>query len=605
MSSPFEFTSQNQERFQQILTRYPNKRAAMLPTLHLAHEQQGHITTEVEESVAELLEVPLVDVHEVLTFYTLYFQKPMGRHHVRLCMSISCWLRGSDRIKDHLRSRMGVESGAISEDGGFSWEAVPDCLGACEMAPMMQVDEDYYGPLTPEHVDHILEATEQGQDITATSDSVKSKAPPTVQLISEHFGNSKARELEWYRKQGGYAGAEKALEMQPGDITDMVIHANLRGLGGAGFPTGRKWSFVPQDTGKPIYLTANADESEPGTFKDRYIMEWDPHRLLEGIIICAYAVGIHTTYIYIRGEYVRPAQILQQAIEEAYREGVLGKRVLGKDFQLDVHLHRGAGAYICGEETGLLESLEGKKGWPRLKPPFPTVVGLFGCPTVINNVETLSQLPKLLLKGAEWFAAVSCQHHGGTRLFALSGCVKKPGIYELPLGTSLRELIYEHGGGIPGDKKLKAVVPGGASAAILTEEDLDISLDFESLMKAGSMLGSGAVIVMDEDVCMVRACQNIMRFFAHESCGQCTPCREGTGWVYQILTRITEGAGTLEDIDNLAELADNMSGTSICALSDGAAMSFRSYVKKFRSEFEYHILHKKCDLEEKKTVVDA
>ena len=606
MSSPFEFTSENQKRFQQILARYPNKRAAMLPTLHLAHEQQGHITPEVEEVVAELLEVPLVDVHEVLTFYTLYFRQPMGRHHLRLCMSISCWLRGSDRIKEHLKNKMGVESGAITEDGSFSWEAVPDCLGACEMAPMMQVDEDYHGPLTPDGVDHILEATKQGQEIPTAPPpaSTKSKALP-IQLISEHFGKSQARELDWYRKQGGYEGAQKAFEMQPKEITEMVIHANLRGLGGAGFPTGRKWSFVPQDTGKAIYLTANADESEPGTFKDRYIMEWDPHRLLEGIIICAYAVGIHTTYIYIRGEYVRAAQILQKAIEEAYREGVLGERVLGKDFQLDVHLHRGAGAYICGEETGLLESLEGKKGWPRLKPPFPAIVGLFGCPTVINNVETLSQLPKLLLKGAEWFAGIACSHHGGTRLFALSGCVKRPGVYELPLGTSLRELIYEHGGGILGDKKLKAVIPGGASAAILTEENLDVSLDFDSLMKAGSMLGSGAVIVMDEDVCMVRACHNIMRFFAHESCGQCTPCREGTAWVYQILTRIAEGSGTPEDIDNLAELADNMSGTSICALSDGAAMSFRSYVKKFRSEFEYHILHKKCDLEEKKTTVDA
>ena len=606
MSSPFEFTSENQERFQQILTRYPNKRAAMLPTLHLAHEQQGYITPEVEEVVAELLEVPLVDVHEVLTFYTLYFRQPMGRHHLRLCMSISCWLRGSDRIQEHLINKMGVKSGAITKDGSFSWEAVPDCLGACEMAPMMQVDEDYHGPLTPERVDQIVEATAQGQEITTAPppDNTKTEALP-IQLISEHFGNSQARELQWYKKQGGYEGAQKALEMQPQEITDMVIHANLRGLGGAGFPTGRKWSFVPQDTGKAIYLTANADESEPGTFKDRYLMEWDPHLLLEGIIICAYAVGIHTAYIYIRGEYLRAAQILQKAIEEAYREGVLGERVLGKDFQLDVHLHRGAGAYICGEETGLLESLEGKKGWPRLKPPFPAVVGLFGCPTVINNVETLSQLPKILLKGAEWFAGIACSHHGGTRLFALSGCVKRPGVYELPLGTSLRELIYEHGGGVLGDKQLKAVIPGGASAAILTEKDLDVSLDFDSLMKAGSMLGSGAVIVMDEDVCMVRACQNIMRFFAHESCGQCTPCREGTGWVYQILTRIAEGAGTPEDIDNLAELADNMSGTSICALSDGAAMSFRSYVKKFRSEFEYHILHKRCDVEEKKTTVNA
>ena len=421
---------------------------------------------------------------------------------------------------------------------------------------------------------------------------------PIVKILSEHFGNGQAKELDWYRKQGGYEGARKALfEMQPQQIIDEVIQSDLRGLGGAGFPTGRKWNFVPQDTGKPIYLTANADESEPGTFKDRYILEWDPHRLLEGIIICAYAVGIHTAYIYIRGEYVRPAEILQVAIDEAYREGVLGERVLGKDFQLDVHLHRGAGAYICGEETGLLESLEGKKGWPRLKPPFPAVVGLFGCPTVVNNVETLSHLPKILLNGAAWFADIGCEHNGGTRLFALSGNVNRPGVYELPLGTSMRELIFEHGGGILGEKELKAVIPGGASSAVLTEEELDVTLDFDSLMKAGSMLGSGGVIVMDRDVCMVKASQNIMRFFSHESCGQCTPCREGTDWVYRILTRIVEGNGTKGDIGHLRELGENMTGTSICPLSDGSVMSFSSYVQKFRSEFEYHIHHKQCDVE--------
>ncbi len=421
---------------------------------------------------------------------------------------------------------------------------------------------------------------------------------PIVKLLSEHFGNGQAKELDWYRKQGGYEGARKALiEMQPQQVIDEVIQSDLRGLGGAGFPTGRKWNFVPQDTGKPIYLTANADESEPGTFKDRYILEWDPHRLLEGIIICAYAVGIHTAYIYIRGEYVRPAEILQEAIDEAYREGVLGERVLGQKFQLDVYLHRGAGAYICGEETGLLESLEGKKGWPRLKPPFPAVVGLFGCPTVVNNVETLSHLPKILLNGAAWFADIGCEHNGGTRLFALSGNVNRPGVYELPLGTSMRELIYEHGGGIVGDKALKAVIPGGASSAVLTEEELDVTLDFDSLMKAGSMLGSGAVIVMDRDVCMVKASQNIMRFFSHESCGQCTPCREGTDWVYRILTRIVEGNGIKDDIGHLTELGENMTGTSICPLCDGSVMSFSSYVQKFRSEFEYHIHHKQCDVE--------
>ena len=419
---------------------------------------------------------------------------------------------------------------------------------------------------------------------------------PIVKLLSEYFGNSQAKDLDWCQDQGGYEGARQALKMNRETIIDQVIKSNLRGLGGAGFPTGRKWSFIPQGTGKPIYLAVNADESEPGTFKDRYILEWDPHRLIEGIIICAYAVGIHTAYIYIRGEYILAYETLQKAINDAYRKGVLGKKVLGNNFHLDVHIHRGAGAYICGEETGLLESLEGKKGWPRLKPPFPAVVGLFNCPTVINNVETLSHLPKIILNGPVWFAEIGCTQNGGTRLFALSGSVQKPGVYELPMGTPLRELIYEHGGGIIDSKKIKAIMPGGASSAILTTENLDVPLDFESLQKLDSMLGSGAVIVMDEDICMVKAAHNIMSFFSHESCGQCTPCREGTHWVYRILTRILKGDGNNQDIKNLLELADNMSGTSICALSDGAAMAFRSYIRQYKSEFEYHILHKACNL---------
>lgn len=417
---------------------------------------------------------------------------------------------------------------------------------------------------------------------------------PIVKLVSEFFGNENARKLSWRLEHGGYEGAKKALEqMTPEQIIEEVTRSNLRGLGGAGFPTGKKWSFVPKDTDKPKYLAVNFDEAEPGTFKDRYIGEWDPHLLLEGILICCYAVGIHKAYIYIRGEYVRPYEILKEALEEAYAAGILGSSVLGKDFSLEVTIHRGAGAYICGEETGLLESVEGKKGWPRLKPPFPAVVGLFGCPTVINNVETLSHLPKIILKGGAWFAGLGCERNGGTRLFALSGSVKKPGVYELPLGTPLRELIYEHGGGILGDKKLKAVIPGGASSAVLTADEVDISMDFDTLAKAGSMLGSGAVIALDEEVCMVGALHNIEHFFAHESCGQCTPCREGTGWVYRILTRILQGEGRPADLETLLSLAQNMSGTSICALCDGAAMPLRSFVQKFRHEFEHWIEHKR------------
>jgi NADH-quinone oxidoreductase subunit F len=423
---------------------------------------------------------------------------------------------------------------------------------------------------------------------------------PIVRLVSENFGNPQARDISWYQEHGGYEAARKAMfEMTPKQVTEEVIRSNLRGLGGAGFPTGRKWSFVPADDSQPRYLTVNADEAEPGTFKDRYILEWDPHRLIEGILICCWAVGIHTAYIYIRGEYVRPYRILQQAVDEAYREGVLGGRALGKDFKLDLHIHRGAGAYICGEETGLLQSLEGKKGWPRLKPPFPAVVGLFNCPTVINNVETLSHLRNIILKGGQWFADIGSDRNGGARLYALSGRVKRPGVYELPMGTPMRELIYEHGGGILHDHQLKAVIPGGASAPVLKADQIDVRMDFDTLAKLGSMAGSAGVVVMDETVCMVKAMHTIADFFFHESCGQCTPCREGTGWVYKILSRILAGYGTRDDHKNLLNIAHYMSGTAVCALSDGASMAYRGFLTQFPEEFEYHVKHKKCDVEER------
>ena len=427
---------------------------------------------------------------------------------------------------------------------------------------------------------------------------------PIVKLVSEYFGNEQARNLDWYQKHGGYAAARKALfEITPKQVTEEVIKSNLRGLGGAGFPTGKKWSFVPETDDLPKYLAVNADEAEPGTFKDRYILEWDPHRLIEGIIICSWAVGIHQAYIYIRGEYVRPYRILKAAVDEAYQKGILGERVLGKDFKLDLHIHRGAGAYICGEETGLLESLEGKKGWPRLKPPFPAVVGLFKCPTVINNVETLAHLRCIIERGGEWFADLGVDRNGGTRLFALSGHVKRPGVYELPMGTPFRELIYEHGGGIVGDRRLKAVIPGGISAPVLRADQVDIPMTFDDLNKAGSMLGSAGVVVMDETVCMVEAMHTVAEFFAHESCGQCTPCRHGTGWVYRIVSRILEGHGSEDDLGTLMHAANYMTGTSICALSEGASMAYRGFLTQFPEEFKYHVRHGKCDVKEKRQAV--
>ena len=404
--------------------------------------------------------------------------------------------------------------------------------------------------------------------------------------------------LENYKKHQGYETARKALKMTPDEIIEEMKKSKLRGLGGAGFPTGVKWGFVPKNIDKPIYLVVNCDESEPGTFKDKYIVADATHAMLEGIIIASYAIGAHACYIYIRGEYVLPAQRIEAAIQEAYDAGILGEKVLGTDFKLDVYLHRGAGAYICGEETALLDSLEGKKGWPRMKPPFPAVEGFNRCPTIVNNVETLAYVPAIFKNGPEWFAEMGHGRSGGMRLYCISGHVKKPGIYELPVGTTLREMIYEHAGGILEDKELKCVVPGGASSPPLRPDEIDVPMETDELAAIGSMLGSAGVMVMHEDTDLVEMLMSTIRFFHHESCGQCTPCREGTGWLDKILHRMSSGMGREEDPENLLEIADGIFGNTICALGDAAAMPVQGYLEKFLDEFKAHAQQKKSTLAE-------
>ena len=409
-------------------------------------------------------------------------------------------------------------------------------------------------------------------------------------ILSRNFNIPDALKLSVAESRGAYVTAKKVISsVKPEEVTNAVLASNLRGLGGAGFPTGKKWQYIPKDNKKPVYFVVNADEGEPGTFKDRYILERDPHGLIEGIIISAFAIGSHKSYIYIRGEYVEPCRRLQSAVDEAYAKGYLGKKIFGTGFDLNVVVHRGAGAYICGEETALLESLEGKRGLPRLKPPFPATVGLFGCPTIINNVETLACVPHILKNGAEWFVKLGTPTNGGTRLFSVSGHVKKPGVYELPMGIPLREIIYQHAGGILGDRKLKAVIPGGISAKILTANEIDVKMDYDDLKAAGSMLGSAGVIVMDETACMVKMLLLACKFFAHESCGQCSPCREGTGWATKIVKRIYNGEGSMEDLDTLLTIACNMEGRTICVFADAAAWPIQSYITKFRGEFEKYI----------------
>jgi NADH-quinone oxidoreductase subunit F len=413
-------------------------------------------------------------------------------------------------------------------------------------------------------------------------------------ILTRRWGKPGSATLESYRADGGSRALDKALGLEPSAIVDEVKKSNLRGRGGAGFATGLKWTFLPKDV-RPRYLTVNADESEPGTFKDRYIIEHEPHQLIEGIAITSWALDIHRAYVYIRGEFAKQTRILEKALEEARAAGVIGSRLLGKkDFDLEIHVHRGAGAYICGEESALLESLEGKKGYPRLKPPFPAVVGLWGKPTIINNVETLANVPWIVEHGGEAFAALGTAKSGGTRLFCVSGHVKRPGVYEKPVHYNLKKLVMEDCGGPEGGRAVKAVIPGGSSAPVLAASEIDVSLEFDALKAAGTMAGSGGIIVFDESTCMVRALSRLARFYAEESCGQCTPCREGTNWMEGMLHRIEHGEASAADVDRLEQVANAIAGNTICALGDAAAMPVQSFVKKFKPEFLAHVELRRC-----------
>lgn len=417
-----------------------------------------------------------------------------------------------------------------------------------------------------------------------------------VRILSEKFDLENGHLLEVAKQHGAYQTLDALFDMEPVAVIEEVKRSGLRGRGGAGFPAGVKWGFLPKDTGKPVYLAVNSDESEPATFKDRYILVRDPHMLIEGIIICCWAIDCHDVYIYIRGEYTTQVKMLQAAIDEAYAAGYLGDRVCGRDFRVDVTVHRGAGAYVCGEETALLESIEGKKGQPRSKPPFPAVEGLYNCPTIINNVQTIASLPFILKNGAEAYTAYGTEKSPGTHLFGISGHVEKPGMYELPLGLPLMEVLDKVAGGVWKGRKLKGVIPGGSSTPVLTaEEAKTVTLDYESMAAHGTMFGSGGIVVLDETVDMVRVVENLCNFYHHESCGQCTPCREGLGWMRKITKKLLAGEGTLADVDLLRELCDNIEMKTVCVLSAACTMPVRSYLDKFRHEFEAYAVDRGTD----------
>lgn len=620
-------------------------RSALLPLLHLVQAEDGYVSSAGIEFCARQLGLTAAEVTAVATFYTMYRRDPTGTYHVGVCTNSLCAVMGGDAIYAALREHLGIGNGETTADGAVTLEHI-ECNAACDFAPVMMVNWEFFDNQTPTSATEVVDALRAGQSVTPTrgaplcsfrdtarilagfqdrrpgaleagggagsatlaglrvsrEDGTDAADGPTLTpVLSRHWDDARSWTLDTYERHDGYTALRKALRMNPDEVIQTVKDAGLRGRGGAGFPTGMKWSFIPQDpvsstvagTAKPHYLVVNADESEPGTCKDIPLMLATPHALVEGVVIAAFAIRASRAFIYLRGEVVPVLRRLQAAVAEAYDAGYLGRDILGSGFDLDIVVHAGAGAYICGEETALLDSLEGRRGQPRLRPPFPAVEGLYACPTVVNNVESIASVPPIILRGPEWFRSMGSEASPGFTLYSLSGHVTRPGQYEAPLGITLRQLL-DHAGGVRAGHRLKFWTPGGSSTPIFTDEHLDVPLDYEAVAGAGSMLGTKALQIFDETTCVVRVVLRWTEFYAHESCGKCTPCREGTYWLVQILERLERGAGTEEDLGKLLDISDTLLGKSFCALGDGAASPIMSSLKYFRDEYVAHFEHGGC-----------
>ncbi len=589
-------TPETLTKIREEISHFPHARGALIGALHMARADTGRLDREVFAELAPLFGMRTVEVAEVASFYPL-FHRPIARAVFQVCTDLSCCARGARVLVRELEQRLGIRSGAATSDGRFAIDEVK-CLGSCATAPVARVnDGPYLEDITP---DYLLTLTKSPDDATRARhpSPIISTIPDGVDGYLLPQNGETWLSLDQYMKHGGYRAAPRIAEMAPAEITKLVEDSGLRGRGGAGFVTGKKWSFMPPKDDRPRYLAVNADESEPGTFKDRQIIERNPHLLLEGIMIECAAIQADAAFIYIRAEYVDGYRIMREAIAESYRAGLLGDNARFLKRRFDVHIQTGAGAYICGEESGMLESMEGKKGQPRKRPPFPAQAGLWGQPTTVQNVETLAHLPAIILRGAAWFRSQGAPQSAGHTLFGISGHVRRPGVYELPLGIKLRDLIYTYGGGPDDGRSIKAVIPGGVSMPVLRADQLDIAMDHERLKDVDTMLGTAGVIVLDDRSCMVRAAQVVASFFRHESCGQCTQCREGTGWIYQTLARIEAGEGEPQDLTTIADACEFMDGKCICALADGAAWSARAFLRQFRPEFERHIEMHQCPFPE-------
>jgi NADH-quinone oxidoreductase subunit F len=607
----FQYTAENRARFEAFAAHYPpeHRKAAVLHALYLVQEQQGYVSSNAARHVAEVVGITAADVEDVVSYYVMFFRNPVGTYVLQVCNTLSCAAAGSERVIEALEQKLGVEAGAIDPSGLFTLQPM-ECLGACDRAPVLMVNnDDWHEQLAPEDasglVDRIraeglqalggchlaIEGRPESEWRGKTTTPARPRAMPDFEpVLTKYAFTPNGHTLDHYlAHQRGYEGLKKALAMTPDQVVDAVKASGLRGRGGAGFPTGLKWQFVDKKSPKPKYIVCNADESEPGTFKDHLLMERNPHLLVEGCVIGCYAIGSKAAYIYIRGEFFHMQHVLEDAIEDARRAGFLGRNILGTGFDCEVYVHRGAGAYEAGEETALLESLEGKRAQPRFKPPFPAVAGLWACPTAVNNVETLCNVPLVLTRGVEWFTSLGPEKNGGPKLFCVSGHVRRPGVFEAPMKVTLRELIDDYAGGIRDGHTMKAVIPGGSSVPILMPDQIDIPASFDDVARAGSLLGSAAIMVLDDTTDMVWLAENLLHFYRHESCGKCTPCREGTDWLFRLLNRMLHGEASAKDIDLLQSVADNINGKSLCAFGDAAATPVLTTLKWFKPEYEAYV----------------
>ena len=554
----------------------PQGRAALLPALHAAQHFHGWISEAVATEVSRILGVPLADVHGVIDFYEMLSREPLGRTVARVCNAPVCALAGSDELANALCRHLKVAPGEVSSDGEFTVEHAP-CLGLCDHAPALLVGEAALGQGDPRQAAAIC-ARSTGKPISFVGGDIR--------ILTANCGRGHPASFADYSNNGGYAGLKKALTMTPQDVVAELKAAGLVGRGGAAFPTGIKWEGAAKATGQPKYIVCNADESEPGTFKDRILMEEDPHRTIEGMIIAAHAVGASRGYIYVRGEYPYAFKIMSEAVSEARQAGAIGGNIFASRLDFDIEMRLGAGAYICGEETALLESIEGKRGFPRIKPPFPTTHGLFGQPTVINNVETFCNVPLIYERGAAEYRKIGTERSPGPKLFCVSGQIQRPGLYEVPFGVSLRHLLFDLAGGLKPGRKLQAVLMGGAAGAFAAEKDLDVILSFENLSAAGLPLGSGSVMVFDDSADIRDVLKRLAHFFADESCGKCYPCQLGARRQYEILDRAAAGHFVAGDPERLSDVGATMIDASLCGLGQTAPTAILSAMKLWPEMFK-------------------